>query len=406
MVNGNLEHSRSSNTTSASNPPWSPPKYLFYLLLVGLGSFFLGKIALGSISFNFWYITIAVCLLLPLLLLFAAFRAGKQGQIAFLYDRHALLILLAFLPSLLIYGYSIRAWVITYLCLSIYTSYRISQGLIRNPASGKIERSRIVAIYRTIIAGGVYICCYGLAQFYFKGLRAFPPLHFPAAVYRLYETFPVFYNLTATLLLLLIPMAYGLIQLSHARWEKWSICLIVGLFILTLFLSYSRGSWLAFGVLLIVFAAHRRKFMPLAILAAIAMVIFWFSPVHLAERLKTVFSFDYLTNFKRIQYWGAALGMILERPFTGFGLGSFQNWSPSYALNPGFIPPVTPHNFYLHFAAELGLPALIIFLLLLAQTLKRCWHLAKTSLTAEERVTNQVALLGFSALTFYFLMDF
>jgi O-antigen ligase len=67
---------------------------------------------------------------------------------------------------------------------------------------------------------------------------------------------------------------------------------------------------------------------------------------------------------------------------------------------------VTPHNFYLHFAAELGLPALIIFLLLLAQTLKRCWHLAKTSLTAEDRVTNQVALLGFSALTFYFLMDF
>jgi O-antigen ligase len=396
----------SSGTTSASNPPWSPPRYLFYLLLVGLGSFFLGRIALGSISLNFWYITIAVCLLLPLLLLVAAFRAGKQGQIIFLYDRHALLVLLAVFPSLLVCGYSIRTWVITYLCLSIYTSYRIGKELMRDPTSGKIKRSRIIAIYRTMLAGGLYICCYGLAQFYLKGLRAIPPLHFPGVVYRLYETLPVFYNLTATLLLVLIPMAYGLNRLSHSWWEKVSMCLIMGIFILTLFLSYSRGSWLAFGVLLTVFAAHQRKLMPLVILALIAMGIFCFGPMHLSERLKTVVSFDYLTNLKRVQYWHAAICMILERPFTGFGLGSFQTWSPFYALNPGFTPPVTPHNLYLHIAAELGLPALIIFLALLAQTLQRCWHLTRTSFIAEERVTNLVGLLGFSALAFYFLVDF
>lgn len=59
----------------------------------------------------------------------------------------------------------------------------------------------------------------------------------------------------------------------------------------------------------------------------------------------------------RVTLWEAALRMIRSAPWTGFGLGTFQDAYPQFA--DGVLPYVVDkaHNDYLEFAAGLGLPA-------------------------------------------------
>jgi O-antigen ligase len=388
-----------------SDAAYALPAPLFYLLLTGVGAFFIGTIHFGSFSFNFLYVTLVISLILPVLLVIICVKTGSLSPFGFLLERRALLILTMFIPSFIAHWYSTLIWLLTYFFLSFCVCFQIGMQMIKNAPSAQQAKHRILNFYRTLLGGGLYISVYGLSQFFFKGLRALPPLEPPQTVYSQVSTFPVFYNMNATLLLLLIPMAHGLGRLTPFRLEKIGAFLLMGLFLLTMFLTYSRGGWLAFGIMALVFTVHQRRYKPLAVLMVVAGCFFWLNHMHLIERLTTIFSTEYLTNLKRIQYWGVALKMIQVKPITGFGIGSFQAWSSGFSAVSGFTPPVTPHNLYLHIASELGLPALLIFLILWAETLKRCWVNARDATTLEQRVTNQVGLLGLSALTVYFLLD-
>jgi O-antigen ligase len=388
-----------------SDAAYTLPVPLFYLLLTGVGTFFIGTIHFGSFSFNFLYVTLVISLILPIWLVIICVKTGSLSPVGFLLERRPLLILAMFIPSFIAHWYSALIWLLTYFFVSFCVCFQIGMQMIKNAPSSQQAKNRILNFYRTLLGGGVYISIYGLIQFFFKGLRAFPPLEPPQTVYSQVSTFPVFYNMNATLLLLLIPMAYGLGRLTPFRLEKIGAFLLMSLFLLTMFLTYSRGGWLAFGILAVVFAVHQRRYKPLAVLMIIGGCFFWLNHMHFIERLTTIFSAEYLTNLKRIQYWGVALKMIQVKPFTGFGIGSFQAWSSGFSSVSGFTPPVTPHNLYLHIASELGLPALLIFLILWTESLKKFWVNAREAETLEQRVTNQVGLLGLSALTVYFLFD-
>ena len=59
--------------------------------------------------------------------------------------------------------------------------------------------------------------------------------------------------------------------------------------------------------------------------------------------------------------------MIKDAPFFGFGYGLFPYIVGQYAPNQG-IDNMDAHNTYLILAAEMGLPALILFLVILLIT--------------------------------------
>ncbi len=69
----------------------------------------------------------------------------------------------------------------------------------------------------------------------------------------------------------------------------------------------------------------------------------------------------------RFSSWDQALGMIREYPLTGTGVGSFYQVSRYYHFSQKAHPHrlENAHNYYLQFGAELGLPALAVFLSLL-----------------------------------------
>ncbi len=62
-----------------------------------------------------------------------------------------------------------------------------------------------------------------------------------------------------------------------------------------------------------------------------------------------------------------ALGILREYPLTGSGIGTFRRISPYYHYSDTPHPQrrENAHNYYLQFAADLGIPALIVFLIII-----------------------------------------
>ncbi|MDE2463541.1 MAG: O-antigen ligase family protein, partial [Alphaproteobacteria bacterium] len=77
---------------------------------------------------------------------------------------------------------------------------------------------------------------------------------------------------------------------------------------------------------------------------------------HLAARLNDI-NMVSLRDDARLQLWTAALHMIRDRPFTGFGLGSFVQAYPIYDTHMMPFIMNKAHNDYLELAAGWGLPA-------------------------------------------------
>jgi len=65
---------------------------------------------------------------------------------------------------------------------------------------------------------------------------------------------------------------------------------------------------------------------------------------------------------KRIYLWQAGLEMIRDHPITGVGMENFILTFPEY--NP-YLRSQSPHNTYVQFGTECGIPGLGLYLLLL-----------------------------------------
>jgi O-antigen ligase len=63
----------------------------------------------------------------------------------------------------------------------------------------------------------------------------------------------------------------------------------------------------------------------------------------------------------RFGLWQIAVGLIQERPWLGWGLGSFKFLYPSRLIDPDYPYIAHPHNFGLMMATEAGLPTMLVF---------------------------------------------
>lgn len=151
--------------------------------------------------------------------------------------------------------------------------------------------------------------------------------------------------------------------------------------------TFSRGAYLAFGFGSLMSAFFRSKALfCISLLLLIASLI---NPVYLPEgmreRLASTFGGEKVvsTNVEditdssagnRILIWKGAMEMIKAQPLFGYGYGMFPH------VIGYFIPQMQDmdaHNTYLIIAAEMGIPALLIFLLILCMLIKNAVWLLK-----------------------------
>lgn len=172
-------------------------------------------------------------------------------------------------------------------------------------------------------------------------------------------------NATALHLSLVLPLALALGMVSQlpllARLSVWSS---IGVSVVALGLTYSRGGWLAALAGLVVFGWRRRRALALSLVGIAILCLGYLGPADIQERFWSIFSLQEgrhssVTNAQRLMLESQALQVISDHPILGVGLGNYLFHVPRYTI---LALERSPHNFYLSFWAEGGLLALVGFL--------------------------------------------
>ncbi len=212
---------------------------------------------------------------------------------------------------------------------------------------------------------------------------------------------------------------YGLLMLgvlsvfTHRPGAWW---LMVPLMILTrgIQVTFSRGAYLALalGAMTIFFFRNKMLWIMGMVLAVVVAVTPALQPGSVRERMNATMQGE-TTSFygpsdsaehlepsarNRIYAWRGAMRMIQDEPFLGIGYGFFARKAPEYApeLKGAWIDA---HNEYLLIAAEMGLPMLAIFLLILWTASSETYWVWKNSSDPMIRAIALGFLGGLTALT-------
>lgn len=143
---------------------------------------------------------------------------------------------------------------------------------------------------------------------------------------------------------------------------KFLLCALMGLLIICLLLTYSRGSWLGFIIVIFFMIVLFRKARFLFFLLIIFIFLLLFLP---GVKDRSIFSFVppnsiIWNDADRFQMWQTAFRMIKENPFLGKGVGTFMEYFAKYKPN---LYVQYAHNCFLQIWAETGIFSLISFLL-------------------------------------------
>ncbi len=168
---------------------------------------------------------------------------------------------------------------------------------------------------------------------------------------------------------------------SPPRARRWLYALATALMGLALFLTYSRGAWLA-GVpasLLFLAALRGQRTLAVTVLVLLVAAVLFFAFAG-SQRLTSLLETEQGTTFFRLQLWRSSLAMIRDHSVLGVGLDNFL-----YQYRSHYVLPTAweefdlshPHNLILDFWLRLGLGGLALLAWLLVTFFRRGWRLYK-----------------------------
>jgi putative inorganic carbon (HCO3(-)) transporter len=162
--------------------------------------------------------------------------------------------------------------------------------------------------------------------------------------------------------------------------RRWVWLLCAGLMSLALLLGFTRSIWLATAVAGVYLCWFFRRW--LVALAPVALVLLFFlSPAAVRERITSLTKpkqgVD--SNEFRVVTWRTGVRMIEQHPLLGLGPEGVKLHFAEYV--PADIPRPLPsgwyghlHNIYLHYAAERGIPTMLVLMWLLLEVLFDFWR--------------------------------
>lgn len=178
----------------------------------------------------------------------------------------------------------------------------------------------------------------------------------------------------------LIMLAAFLFFAPRALKRGWVWLLCGGLMSVALLLGFTRGIWLASGVAAIYLFWFWRRWL-VAVLPIAAVLVFVLSPAPIRERFDSLIrpKSGVDSNQHRIVTWRTGLRMIERHPLLGLGPEGVKLHFQEYI--PADIPRPLPdgwyghlHNIYLQFAAERGIPTMLMLLWMLLKILWDFWR--------------------------------
>ncbi len=231
----------------------------------------------------------------------------------------------------------------------------------------------------------------------------------------------------SAMLVCFVPVAIAMYRLNE-KYRKW-LLISIGIILFALFLSFSRGAWLALLTGLSAYWLIKRKLLVTAYVLSIVIVIaslFWIKTddryldfAH--DYTTTIFHKDFnehliatyklkdVSTAERFYRWVAGVRMTEDHLLTGYGPNSFYNNYKPYTI-PAFKTWVsdnkdrsTVHNYFLLLVIEQGLPGLLIFLVLAGAMLFYAQHLYHT---LKDNFYKQIAIACGSILVMLLTINF
>ena len=183
-------------------------------------------------------------------------------------------------------------------------------------------------------------------------------------------------NELALATLVALPLMFFLLTEVKRKWIKYAFMAAIGLSVLSVIFSYSRGAFLAMIVTAAFLWLKSRIKIPLAMigfifgLAALPMI-----PQHWWDRMDTIENYEEdKSAMGRINSWSMAFNLAKNRPLGG----GFRTFGPTafglYAPDPSKIHDA--HSIYFEVMAEQGFIGLLLFLGILGTT----WSLANRNI--------------------------
>ena len=178
-------------------------------------------------------------------------------------------------------------------------------------------------------------------------------------------------NDLALMINLIVPLTIALLVSTHHAVKRNLVLLAIGVEILTVGLTYSRGGAVTLGVIVVACIwkfrgrAERRWLYGLLFVGLMALP---FAPSSYSDRLATITNIDADRTGSAQERWAdmvVALKTVIANPIVGAGMG--MNMLAMREERGGWLPV---HNVYLEHGLDLGLPGLLLFLALLAACYK------------------------------------
>jgi putative inorganic carbon (hco3(-)) transporter len=169
---------------------------------------------------------------------------------------------------------------------------------------------------------------------------------------------------------LMVPISAGLV--FGARTARWRVmaAIALGVLLVTLMLSLSRGAWVGAAIallfMLIKLPQARRLLLILAIpLTVVGFFVWSLTPTKtdvkvVGERARAITVLSPYDD-RRVIY-REAYREIRENPVLGVGPGGFPVASTRVVSESATLSYAHAHNLYLNWAAEVGLPSLVIII--------------------------------------------
>jgi len=182
-------------------------------------------------------------------------------------------------------------------------------------------------------------------------------------------------NYMATILVLLVPVAFAFASLQRVPSRRW-LWLGAGLtLVVMIVLTGSRGGFAGLVAAGVVFVYRRRGLAAAAAVLLILIVGVLALPSELSTRALATISGDSsqlpaeleASNKAHVGLFWAGLRMISDSPLFGVGPDNFKELSRLYT---GLQQANIAHNMFLEIGAEMGLPVLLIFILVLASAFR------------------------------------
>lgn len=206
-------------------------------------------------------------------------------------------------------------------------------------------------------------------------------------------------------LVTMIPIAVALGLSGRGPLRKLIYFVVAAVMVGAVIVTYSRGGFLGLvaAVLVLVRRLGKKNRTATTAALAVAFVLFLaFAPGTYSSRLSTIFeSGSDLTgsSSQRTEVFKRSVRVALRYPLFGVGIGNFPHKSPRNLVS---------HNSYTQVASEMGMAAMVVYILFLVHPLRRLRLIENQSYSKPEQarfyylsIGLQASLVGFMVSSFF-----